>query len=829
MTVAVRQTPVEELQVTRVGSSRPARRAILRWAWRMFRREWRQQFLVLALLILAVAATTMGTAVASNTVSGVDATMGIANYRLTIPGSDPNLTADIATTGKYFGTIEAISHQKIVIAGSAIAADLRDQNPKGAFGYPTLRVSAGRYPTRPDEVAVTDVVATSFELSIGDVWSEGGRQLHVVGLVENPHNLLDEFALVAPGQISAPDQVSVLTTTTDARFRAFRIAGVPLNIEARWDAGKTAAAVGVLALSTIGLLFVGLVAVAGFTVMAQRRLRALGMLGAIGATDRHVRLVMLANGAVVGGVAALIGTAAGFIGWIAVVPHLETTTGHRIDRLALPWWAIGVGMALAVVTSVGAAWWPARAAARMPIVAALSGRLPRPRPTHRFAVLGSVILVAGVVVLAFGDQKKPSPAFIVGGIVLSAVGVLVMAPLGIAGLARFAGRLPISVRLALRDLARYQARSGAALAAITLAVGIAATIAISASAALAAVGPTTGNVGTNQLIVRLTDARGSGGPLPEQAPEQLQAARAHVDQLAASLGAVQVPLEMGVNPTSPDTATGGRVGGGEAPASMVRRTAVDRGFQEELVAVLYVATPELLAHFDIKATAVGRTTDVISSRTDLAGLEVGLAARETLKHPKIQIMELPKYTSAPNTLITAQTAQRLGLQLRPAGWLLEARAPLTTAQINGARHAAASAGLTVETRSAQTSLKQLRDWSIAVGLLVALGVLAMTVGLIRTETANDLRTLTATGASSTIRRNLTTATAGALALLGALTGTAGAYVALIAWYRRDLDYLGHVPMGALTVIIVGLPIAACASAWLLAGSEPRTISRQPLE
>ena len=32
-----------------------ARRAVVRWAWRLFRREWRQQFLVLALLAVAVA------------------------------------------------------------------------------------------------------------------------------------------------------------------------------------------------------------------------------------------------------------------------------------------------------------------------------------------------------------------------------------------------------------------------------------------------------------------------------------------------------------------------------------------------------------------------------------------------------------------------------------------------------------------------------------------------------------------------------------------------------------------------------------------------------
>ena len=44
----------------------PARRAVIRWAWRLFRREWRQQLLVLALITVAVAATFVGAAVATN-------------------------------------------------------------------------------------------------------------------------------------------------------------------------------------------------------------------------------------------------------------------------------------------------------------------------------------------------------------------------------------------------------------------------------------------------------------------------------------------------------------------------------------------------------------------------------------------------------------------------------------------------------------------------------------------------------------------------------------------------------------------------------------------
>ena len=240
----------------------------------------------------------------------------------------------------------------------------------------------------------------------------------------------------------------------------------------------------VLALGTLGLLFVGLMAVAGFTVMAQRRLRALGMLASLGATDKHVRLVLLADGAAVGLAGAIAGGVAGLAAWFAFAPTLQSLSGHRIDRFDLPWWAIGASLILAALTAVAAAWWPARAVARTSVVAALSGRPPRPQPAHRFAAAGTVLLAGGLALLVFSDHGSnvTRPAFIIIGTVATAVGLLFLAPLAIRVLARVSRRAGIAVRLALRDLVRYQARSGAALGSVTLAIGIAAAIAISAAA-----------------------------------------------------------------------------------------------------------------------------------------------------------------------------------------------------------------------------------------------------------------------------------------------------------------------------------------------------------
>ena len=105
----------------------------------------------------------------------------------------------------------------------------------------------------------------------------------------------------------------------------------------------------------------------------------------------------------------------------------------------------------------------------------------------------------------------------------------------------------------------------------------------------------------------------------------------------------------------------------------------------------------------------------------------------------------------------------------------------------------------------------------------------MTVGLIRSESTRDLRTLTATGATSGIRRTLTAATAGALALLGALLGIAGAYLALAATYHDDLGYLSRIPVLSLAFLGIGVPLVASAAGWLLAGREPPTVARPVLE
>src|ERR1019366_8969399 len=116
-----------------------------------------------------------------------------------------------------------------------------------------------------------------------------------------------------------------------------------------------------LAALVLGMLLIALVSIGGFTVLAQRRMRSIGMLEATGATDRHVRLVVCANGTAVGVVGAIFGFILGLVLWFAYRPSLEQSSHHLIGLLALPWVVVAAAMVLAIVAAYFAASRPARA------------------------------------------------------------------------------------------------------------------------------------------------------------------------------------------------------------------------------------------------------------------------------------------------------------------------------------------------------------------------------------------------------------------------------------------------------------------------------------
>ncbi len=291
-------------------------------------------------------------------------------------------------------------------------------------------------------------------------------------------------------------------------------------------------------------------------------------------------------------------------------------------------------------------------------------------------------------------------------------------------------------------------RSRRATFAVFLATGICVVTSVQFENVLAWTGP---NLSSSQVIVYAQPPQ--GGPSANALTStQLAEVSRHVSGLAARLHARSaVPLEY-------------------AGATLHQAGAqVHRDF----TGTVYVATPQLLARYGITAGQIAPGTDVLTTRPGMAslphmeltwgnyGLQQGpggfvhkdsklpacTLSSGCLASPRMQMVSLPSGTSAPNTVITEYAVSKYHLQAHLSGWLIQAPAPLTTLQINAARQFARSYGATAETETGSLGPGQISDGATALGIVIAFGVLAASVGLIRSETAQDLRTLTAAGAS----------------------------------------------------------------------------------
>jgi putative ABC transport system permease protein len=856
------ERPVREPQDPRRAAM--ARRSLSRWARRLAVREWKQRLLIAALVAVASAATLFGIAVASATPGTPNAgTYGTAQTLVQLPPGTKNMPAVIARIERAYGPASVIYDEPIT-TGQVGGADLRAQDPAAPYTQVLLALGSGRYPSGPGQVAVTAGLARLYGLTTGSTWhvpagtgAQAGRAFTVTGIVEDPSNLLDEFALVAPGQLSGPGQL-----TSSGEVRIFL--GESMDSAAASAAGDViprgaivtgpqptdsifSPATIVLIVSVIGLVFIGLVATAAFTVMAQRRQRALGMLASLGATEADVRFVLVADGLFAGVVGAVLGAVAALCGWLWYAPHLATATAHTIDPFNLPWAAVAIGLLLAVATSVTAAVWPGRSVSKVPVVAAISGRVEAPQLVRRSLRPGFVFLAAGLFVLYFSGGAGGGGGggyLTIAGLLCCEVASALLAPFLVDRLARLAWRVPLASRLALRDLARYRSRSGAALAAVSFAVFIATVAIILASVrfddALDYVAP---NMASNQLLLY-----NPGNDPSQDQPGQfttaaaLAATRRRVDALAAQLHA-PAPLELDLAVTA--NVRQQEINGNGPPSTVTQNLpgALVSLHGRGAGGMLYVATPALLKAFGI--TNLNPAADVLTTRAQLpatgglalvsgaylANSPAGCPAGLCILSPVIQeVTKLPSGTSLPNTVITEQAVTALHETVVPVGWLVQAPSALTPQQINAARQAALGLGTSVETKSGQLSLGEISDGATVGGLLLALGVLAMTVGLIRSETMRDLRTLTAAGAGGGTRRALTGVTTGVIAFLGAALGAAAGAAAVLAWSHANLTAtFGNVPWSDIGLLVVGMPLIGAAAGWLLGGRQPSAVSRQPLE
>src|SRR5262249_30575583 len=242
---------------------------------------------------------------------------------------------------------------------------------------------------------------------------------------------------------------------------------------------------------------------------------------------------------------------------------------------------------------------PARTAARVPVVAALSGRPPEPKAVRRSAPPGLLLIAGGALCLLFSGgwsaNSGSAALLLLAGLVGMVTGVLLLARLCVVVRTAAAGpRVPVAVRIALRDLVRYRARSGAALAAVSFAVFLAMLISIIASVRFSNVLDYTGqNLTPNQLIVYTQQQGPDAGPGTAPSPSQVAALQAKVDGFAAQLHPRYVLTLDTVNATLQQQGRG----------------------NNNFSGTLFAATPQLLATYGI--THVDPSADILSMRPGL--------------------------------------------------------------------------------------------------------------------------------------------------------------------------------------------------------------------
>jgi putative ABC transport system permease protein len=767
--------------------------------------------------------------------------------------------------------------------------DLADPLTRGI-----LRPLSGRAPAGAGEVALTPAASRRLGAGPGGTVrsGDGAAVSRVVGILEDPTDL-EAATIVAPvAAYAGPRQEQEITqrwlvatprplTWNDVkRLNQHGVVAVSRHVlehppgAAERYPGLAAASGASLQLPALvgGLALLEVVLLAGpaFAVGARRRRRELALLAAAGGTPAHLRRVVLADGVVLGLVAAAGGLALGIGAAAAGRPLVEEhlalarSGAFRVDPPAQ------VALAgVAVATAVLAAMVPAWIASRQDVVAALAGRRGITRSRRRWLVLGLVLAAAGGGVAATGALRVEA-ALILAGLVVVELGLVLCTP-AIVGLAARLGQvLPLSVRIALRQTSRNRTAAAPAISAVMAAVvgSLAVGVLLSASSQRNAEGYRS-LTRPGQVVLDHTGKLGdSQEPVPPRAIAALRRLLPveHVDLLGQlSCGreqcAVLPQVPAGRDCPAAPWVLGRDPNPGEQRAARQDARCDGVGYSyryfEHLVSdnftLIVDADPATVAALTgLPAEDASRTADalragkvVVDHSRYLHGGSVTLAVREFSITPGKSKKEdqrlvttpgfaLPRPPRAPVLLLTARTARSLGLgSVRSLALATTSRMP-TVAEADRLQSELDPIGVYVERGPrASGDTRSLLLLALAAGV-IALGAAAIATGLAAADSRADLGTLAAVGASPRVRRGLSLSQSGVIAglgsLLGAAAGLGGSIAVLIALNRgaavlwpAPTPYPITVPWPNVGIALLVVPLVAMLGAGLL------TRSRLPIE
>lgn len=227
----------------------------------------------------------------------------------------------------------------------------------------------------------------------------------------------------------------------------------------------------VLALIVIMVLIeVVLLAGPAFAVSARKQQRSLALLSATGGTPQQSRRVIVAGALVLGTVAAALGVGLGLGVARLLEPFVQARSDMWFGPFEVPWLHLVGVAAFGVVSAFLAAVVPAYLASRQDVVAVLAGRRGDQAPSLKSPVLGLVLLGVGIGGSALGATRPGGELLIAGSAIPAVLGMVLLVPVVLAGLAKVSGRLPLVLRYAVRDANRHRTRTVPAVSAVAATV-----------------------------------------------------------------------------------------------------------------------------------------------------------------------------------------------------------------------------------------------------------------------------------------------------------------------------------------------------------------------
>ncbi|MEV2246871.1 FtsX-like permease family protein [Streptomyces sp. NPDC049970] len=242
---------------------------------------------------------------------------------------------------------------------------------------------------------------------------------------------------------------------------------------------------GLTSLNTMLLAFAGIALFVGvflitntFTMLIAQRTRELALMRAIGASRRQVKRSVLIEAAVVGTLASVIGFALG----VALATGLRSAMGVLGGKipagpLVVSPLAVGSAFAVGILITVLAAWLPARRAAKIAPVAAMSS-VHATASTKSLVVrnsIGGVITLLGAAGIVGGAVTGGVSGryLVAAGAFFALIGIIVLIPLlsrPAVALVRPALRkvFGVSGKLASQNAVRNPRRTGATASALAI-------------------------------------------------------------------------------------------------------------------------------------------------------------------------------------------------------------------------------------------------------------------------------------------------------------------------------------------------------------------------